>query len=104
MLEGLEKEAREAKTGLWVDPVPISPWVYRIAKRGQSLNLSDLVPSDAETDGSAFSRGPPLLGGTELDSASSTSPYPVISSATERVIFIIDQIVQTTVRLHHKTE
>ena len=43
-LEALEKSARDAKKGLWVDPAPIPPWVYRKAKRGQSLDLSDLVP------------------------------------------------------------
>jgi len=31
VLEGLEKEAREARKGLWVDPAPIPPWVYRKA-------------------------------------------------------------------------
>src|SRR5262245_3252678 len=36
-LEKLEKEAREAKKGLWVDPAPIPPWVYRKAKRGNRL-------------------------------------------------------------------
>src|SRR5712692_10534066 len=56
VLEGLEKEAREAKKGLWVDPAPIPPWVYRKARRGQVLDLSDLVPFDAETEGSASSR------------------------------------------------
>jgi micrococcal nuclease len=45
VLEGLEKEAREVKKGLWADPAPIPPWVYRKARRGQSLDLSDLVPS-----------------------------------------------------------
>jgi len=29
VLEELEREAREAKKELWVDPVPIPPWVYR---------------------------------------------------------------------------
>jgi len=29
VLEGLEKEAREAKKGLWVDPALIPPWEYR---------------------------------------------------------------------------
>jgi micrococcal nuclease len=26
VLEGLEKEAREAKKGLWVEPAPVPPW------------------------------------------------------------------------------
>jgi micrococcal nuclease len=29
VLEGLEAEAREAKKGLWVDPVSIPPWEWR---------------------------------------------------------------------------
>lgn len=33
VLEKLEKEAREAKKGLWVDPAPIPPWAYRKATR-----------------------------------------------------------------------
>src|SRR5437867_2897534 len=43
-LEGLEKEARDAKKGLWADPAPVPPWVYRKARRGQALDLSDLTP------------------------------------------------------------
>ena len=37
VLEGLEKEARDAMRGLWVDPAPIPPWVYRKARRGEAL-------------------------------------------------------------------
>ena len=48
VLERLEKEAREGKKGLWADPAPVPPWVYRKAKRGQALDLSDLAPLDAE--------------------------------------------------------
>jgi len=40
-LEKLEEEAREGKRGLWADPSPVPPWVYRKAKRVQSLDLSD---------------------------------------------------------------
>jgi micrococcal nuclease len=31
IVEGLEKEARDTKKGLWVDPAPIPPLVYRHA-------------------------------------------------------------------------
>lgn len=33
VLDGLETEARVARKGLWIDPAPVSPWVYRKAKR-----------------------------------------------------------------------
>ena len=29
VLEGLEKEAREARKGLWADPLPVPPWEWR---------------------------------------------------------------------------
>jgi len=29
VLEGLEKDVREAKKGLWVDPQPVPPWEWR---------------------------------------------------------------------------
>ena len=32
MLEGLEKEAREARKGLWADPQPVPPWGWRKRK------------------------------------------------------------------------
>ena len=51
-LEQLEAEAQNAKKGLWVDPAPIPPWVYRKARR-HALDRSDLVPLGAETVGSA---------------------------------------------------
>lgn len=33
VLEGLEAEAREAKTGLWADPHPVPPWKWRKGTR-----------------------------------------------------------------------
>ena len=86
-LEGLEKAAREAKKGLWIDPAPIPPWVYRKARRGQSLALSDLVPLESETEGSMSSRGAPLLGAVESDSATSasSSPYPIIGNRRSHI-------------------
>ena len=44
MLEQLEREARVDRRGLWADSAPIPPWGYRKAMRGQSLDLSDMVP------------------------------------------------------------
>ena len=32
VLEGLEKEAREGRKGLWVDPHPMPPWEWRKRK------------------------------------------------------------------------
>jgi hypothetical protein len=84
-LEKLEKEARDAKKGLWVDPAPIPPWAYRKARRGQALDLSDLVPLSTETEGSVSSRGPPLLGAVEPESPAATSPYPVIGNRKSHI-------------------
>ena len=56
VLEGLEKEARDAKKGLWVDLAPIPPWVFRKAKRGQAIDLSDMVPLDAQPESVTASR------------------------------------------------
>jgi hypothetical protein len=44
-----------------VDPQPVPPWVYRKAKRGQSLDLSDLVPLENEPESRGSSRASPLL-------------------------------------------
>lgn len=49
ILEDLEKEAREAKKGLWLDPASIPPWAYRKTRPGQSLDLSDEVPFEARS-------------------------------------------------------
>lgn len=47
-LKLLEIEAREAKRGLWKDPVPIPPWVYRKLQRKQVPDVADFeCPGDS---------------------------------------------------------
>ena len=55
-IEGLEKDAREARKGLWADRSPIPPWVYRKARRGQALDLSDEEPLGARKNGRAYAK------------------------------------------------
>jgi hypothetical protein len=48
VLEGLETEAREARKGLWVDPQPVPPWVFRKAKRDARVHrayMSNPLPT-----------------------------------------------------------
>lgn len=84
-LEKFEKEAREAKKGLWADPHPVPPWVYRKAKRGQSLDLSDLMPLDADAASSMSSRGPPPLEAVGPDTPSSPLLYPIIGNRRSHI-------------------
>jgi micrococcal nuclease len=84
VLKGLEKEAREAKKGLWIDPAPIPPWVYRKARRGQSLDLSDLVPLNSETENSGALAVPrSLLGAVQSEPTPNSTSSPTPSSATD---------------------
>lgn len=43
-LEALETAARETRRGLWSDPAPIPPWVYRKARQKKKSDLSVLAP------------------------------------------------------------
>lgn len=38
-----EKEAKDAKKGLWTDPNPIPPWEYRKGKKGNNPDEADAV-------------------------------------------------------------
>ena len=79
-LEQLEKRAREARKGLWVDPAPIPPWVYRKTRRGLSLEPSDLLPLEADTEGKTSSHGPPQPGQVQ------PNPLPETSLLSYRII------------------
>ena len=39
MVEGLEKDARAGWKGLWADPQPVPPWVYRKARTGRARDF-----------------------------------------------------------------
>jgi micrococcal nuclease len=106
LLEGLETEAREAKKGLWVDPAPIPPWVYRKAKRVQSLDLSDLVPLDSKTENSGNSRGPPQLGAVQPESSPETQslPYPIIGNRRSHIYHRPDCPNYSQVAPHNRVE
>jgi micrococcal nuclease len=83
VLEKLEKDARDSKNGLWVDPTPVPPWVYRKAKRGQTLDLSDIVLFDSNVVGEPLSRGPPSL---DLDTGpSASSHYRIIGNRKSHI-------------------
>ena len=103
-LEKVEKDAREAKKGLWVDPVPVPPWVYRKAKSGQSLDRSDLMPLETEIEGNTASRGPPLPGVVESAPALSSSPYPVIGNRRSYIYHRPDCPNYSQVTPHNRVE
>ena len=43
MLQGLEKDAREARKGLWADPQPVPPWIFRKTKRVARVHLAYML-------------------------------------------------------------
>ena len=59
-LAQLEIEAREARRGLWQDPKPVPPWVFRKRQRGQSVSRAEM---------SCFPTMPSLPGATQAPTA-----------------------------------
>ena len=84
-LEKLEKDARDAKKGLWVDAAPVPPWVYRKAGRGQALEPSDIVTFDSVVEEELSSRAPPGLFAAPSSADSSASPYPIIGNKRSHI-------------------
>lgn len=73
-LKRLEEEARDAKRGLWKDPVPIPPWVYRKLQRKQVPDVADF-----DCPGQSFSS--PVLGSSTAIGAAG----PVIANKRSHV-------------------
>ena len=44
VLEALETEARQTKRGLWNDPHPTPPWIYRKLKQKSSVGVLEPLP------------------------------------------------------------
>jgi len=44
VLEMLETEARQTKRGLWIDPHPVPPWVFRKLKHKHSVGVLEQLP------------------------------------------------------------
>ena len=44
VLETLETEARQTKRGLWMDPNPVPPWVYRKTKHKHAVGIAEQRP------------------------------------------------------------
>src|SRR5215831_154201 len=72
-------------SGRWSAPIP--SWVYRKARRGQSLDLSDLVPLESDIEGGTSSRGPPQFdtGEQDLSPNQALSPYPVVGNRRSHI-------------------
>ena len=79
---------------------------YCKARRGQSLDLSDLVPLDADTEESTASRGPPLLGAAQPAPSPETasSPYPIIGNRRSHIYHRPDCPNYSQVAPHNRVE
>lgn len=65
-LAQLEIEAREAKRGLWQDPKPVPPWVFRKRQRGQSVSRDEMSCFPAVSAPIQGMQAPPEPGPQEL--------------------------------------
>jgi hypothetical protein len=95
----LEKEAREAKKGLWGDANPLPPWAFRKIRRGQALDPSDFALLDrgpSETD--VVTEAPPS--GTQLAIPS----FPLIGNRQSHIYHRPDCPNYSQVSSHNRVE
>ena len=50
-LKQLEADARNVRRGVWRDPIPLPPWVFRKIQRNQVPELSDFEYSGTRPSG-----------------------------------------------------
>jgi len=67
------------------------------------MQPSDLAPLDADPEGIASNRGPPLLGAVEKDSSVS-SPYPIIGKRRSHIYHRPDCPNYSQVAPHNRVE
>jgi hypothetical protein len=60
------QSAREAKKGLWADPPPMPPWVWRKRQRGQSVSRDEMFCFQAKLTPREMLQTPRSPGSQEL--------------------------------------
>ncbi len=63
-LKQLEREAREAKRGLWVDPDPIPPWQWRVKRKSPREYREPRGPPNLSVAPGSNEPGLPIIGNT----------------------------------------
>jgi endonuclease YncB( thermonuclease family) len=88
-LKALEEEARAEKRGLWRDPIPIPPWVFRKLQRKQVPEISDFQYPSMATSGvlankkSRVYRYPTCKQYDEMSNQKNVTPFETVEEAEE---------------------